>query len=117
VTRAVTFLVVALALGCGATSRSADKPLRSPSMDYPPVPAQTTADGDTLGANRQDLGDALETGPSVETGTKLGEQRYNAPGWVIEDGKPKYKAEKRGDKNTSSGAASETRSEDRQEIR
>ncbi len=113
----MTLFVVALALGCGATPKSADKPLRSPSMDYPAVPYQTTADGDSLGAQRQDLGDALETGPSVETGTKLGEQRYNAPGWVIEDGKPKYDAEKRGDKNTSAGAASETRSEDQREIR
>ena len=86
-------------------------------MDYPAVPAQTTADGDTLGANRQDLGDALESGPSVETGTKLGEQRYNAPGWVIEDGKPKYVPEKRGDKNTSAGAASETEDADHREIK
>jgi hypothetical protein len=113
--RAVTVLAAALAFGC-TTSRSADKPLRSPSMDYPAAPYQTTADGDSLGAHRQDLGDAIESGPSVETGTKLGQQRYNAPGWVIEDRKPKYDAEKRGSRNTSAGAASETR-EDEREIR
>ena len=86
-------------------------------MDYPSVPAHTTADGDTLGANKEDLDDALQTGPMVETGPKLGEQRYNAPGWVIEDGKPKYKAEKRGDKNTSAGAESELTIDGQREIR
>ena len=80
-------------------------------MDYPAVPAQTTADGDTLGANRQDLGDALESGPSIKAGTN-GEVSYQAPGWTVEEGKPKYDPDRRGNKNTSANTPVEVTSEE-----
>lgn len=112
----MTLLAAVFALGCGS-SQSAERPLRSPSRDYPPVPVQTTADGDSLGAHRQDLRDALDTGPSIETGTQPGEQRYLAPGWVIEDGTPKYRPELRGNRNTSFATAPEPEREEEKKER
>lgn len=42
-------------------------PARSPSLDYPPPPAQTS-DGEVVGADRQPPGDKLATGPRAGSG-------------------------------------------------
>jgi hypothetical protein len=58
-----------LLFGCAAQSNSA--PLRSPTLDYAP-PAPTTADGDTVGADRRGPADKLHEGVSSDG---------PAPGW------------------------------------
>jgi hypothetical protein len=51
--------------------------MRSPTYDYPGEPV-TTADGDTLGADRQSISDGLDIGPTVGSeGVKLPE--YGEP--------------------------------------
>jgi hypothetical protein len=54
-----------------ACSNGAGAPVRSPALDYEP-PAPTTADGDTLGADRTGPGDKLHQGVSSAA---------PAPGW------------------------------------
>jgi len=45
-------------------------PFRSPSHDYPP-PAPTTADGETIGANRKPVSDTLaERNPPTNAGKR-----------------------------------------------
>ena len=106
--RMALLCVSALSLACAAGGQqSSQKPLRSPTYDYPPVPATTTASGETLGAHGQNPEDALENGPSIETGPELGQARYKAPGWTIENGKPKYDSERRGNRNTSATVSPE----------
>jgi len=58
----------ALLVGCGPSSAA---PVRSPSLDYAP-PAPTTADGDTVGADRRGPGDKLHEGVTNDG---------PAPGW------------------------------------
>jgi hypothetical protein len=58
----VLVALVPLVVACGGTSQ--DPPSRSPTYDYP-AQAPTTADGDTVGADRQRPSDKLQTGPTV----------------------------------------------------
>jgi len=63
-----------IVLGCSfvaGCSPSSAAPLRSPSLDYAP-PAATTADGDTVGADRRGPGDKLHEGVTSDG---------PAPGW------------------------------------
>ena len=55
--------------GCAQSNTAA--PLRSPSVDYAP-PAPTTADGDTVGADRRGPADKLHEGVTSDG---------PAPGW------------------------------------
>lgn len=68
-----------------ACSSSASGPLRSPALDYTP-PAPTTADGDTVGADRRGPGDQLQQGVTT---------RGPAPGWDGKDGKVRYDPKQR----------------------
>jgi hypothetical protein len=54
-----------LAAGCGG--RSADAPPRSPGLDYPPPPVETS-DGQVVGADRMAPGDKLASGARVGVG-------------------------------------------------
>ncbi len=56
-------------IACSQASTAA--PVRSPSLDYAP-PAPTTADGDTIGADRRGPGDKLHEGATSDG---------LAPGW------------------------------------
>ena len=61
-------------LGCwllAACGQSSTTPVRSPSLDYAP-PTPTTADGDTVGADRRGPGDKLHEGVTSDG---------PAPGW------------------------------------
>lgn len=71
--------MLALAGACSSPPAS-ERPLRSPTRDYPPPPAQTS-DGEVVGADRRRPEDTLETGPTNDG---------LAPGWSVENGKPKY---------------------------
>lgn len=53
-----------LVAACGGSQN--DRPLRSPSLDYPLPPSQTS-DGEVVGADRTPPGDKLEQGPRVGT--------------------------------------------------
>jgi len=57
----------------GCAQSSAPTPLRSPSLDYAP-PAPTTADGDTVGADRRGPSDKLHEGVTSDG---------PAPGWDV----------------------------------
>jgi hypothetical protein len=57
-----------LLIGC---AQSSGAPVRSPSLDYAP-PAPTTADGDTVGADRRGPADKLHEGVTSDG---------PAPGW------------------------------------
>ena len=52
---------------CGGGGSPSGARIRSPSLDYPPPPAQT-ADGDVLGADRVPPGDKLATGARIGPG-------------------------------------------------
>ena len=54
-----------LSVGCGG--RPADAPPRSPSLDYPPPPVETS-DGQVVGADRMAPGDKLASGARVGVG-------------------------------------------------
>ncbi len=62
---------LAVVLLPSACSSGAGAPLRSPALDYSP-PAPTTADGDTVGADRTGPGDKLHEGVTSDG---------PAPGW------------------------------------
>lgn len=63
--RCVTrWLLIPLVLCAACSGQSKEQPARSPSYDYPP-PGPTTADGDTIGADRQSTSDKLESGARV----------------------------------------------------
>ncbi|MEI9936479.1 MAG: hypothetical protein WDO69_04570 [Pseudomonadota bacterium] len=70
-------LGVWLLAGC---AQSSGAPLRSPSLDYSP-PAPTTADGDTVGADRRGPADTLHQGVTTDG---------PAPGWDVSKGGPSY---------------------------
>ncbi|HYQ25674.1 MAG TPA: hypothetical protein VER04_00605 [Polyangiaceae bacterium] len=77
--RLVTGLLgCSLWVGCGQGNAAA--PLRSPSLDYAP-PAPTTADGDTVGADRRAPDDKLHEGVTNEG---------LAPGWHAGKTGPTY---------------------------
>jgi hypothetical protein len=59
---------------------ASERPFRSPTVDYPAPPPQTS-DGEVVGADRQAPSDKLEAGPSDDG---------LAPGWHVEDGTPRY---------------------------
>jgi hypothetical protein len=60
----ISLLALLAVTGCGA--RQSDAPVRSPSLDYPPPPAQTS-DGEVVGVDRVPPGDRLQQGPKVGT--------------------------------------------------
>jgi hypothetical protein len=67
---------------CGS---GAGAPLRSPSLDYAPPPP-STADGDTVGADRHAPGDKLQEGVSTDG---------PAPGWDASKNGLKYNPKRR----------------------
>jgi hypothetical protein len=77
-------MLASAASGC-APKAPADRPMRSPSLDYPTPPAQTS-DGRVLGADGKPPADTLKTGPSNEG---------PAPGWRSGEGTPSYDANDR----------------------
>jgi len=68
-----------LLLGC-ATQPAPERPFRSPTRDYPAPPAQTS-DGEVVGVDRMAPADKLQQGPTTDG---------LAPGWSLDEGKPKY---------------------------
>jgi hypothetical protein len=70
-----------LALACSSTSTN--DAARSPALDYTDPP-RSANDGEPIGANRQDPSDTL-AGSATSA--------HLAPGWIIEDGKPRYDPE------------------------
>lgn len=78
-------LSVAGWLVLSACSAGGGAPLRSPSLDYAPPPP-TSADGDTIGADRRGPGDKLEEGAS---------SRGPAPGWAAGKTGPTYNPKRR----------------------
>lgn len=79
VTLAGLLLCLPSSIACASQS-TAERPLRSPTRDYPAAPPQTS-DGQVVGADGKSPADALDTGPTNEG---------LAPGWKLEDGKPVY---------------------------
>jgi len=73
----------ALLVACGQANAAA--PVRSPSLDYAP-PAPTTADGDTVGADRRSPGDKLNEGVTSDG---------LAPGWDAGKAGPTYDPKRR----------------------
>lgn len=76
---ALLLAAISLLLSCAAQPAS-ERPLRSPTRDYPAPPAQTS-DGEVVGADRMAPADKLEQGPTTDG---------LAPGWSLDEGKPKY---------------------------
>ena len=73
-------LVLTGSVDACAPQPQGQRPLRSPTRDYPAPPPQTS-DGEVVGADRRSPADALVTGPTNEG---------LAPGWKLDDGKPSY---------------------------
>jgi hypothetical protein len=76
-------LVPALLMACAPTGTN--KPLRSPTRDYP-APPPTTSDGHAVGADGKDPADTLEEG-ATPSGP--------APGWEIGEDGVEYDPERR----------------------
>ncbi|MES1177621.1 MAG: hypothetical protein ABUL62_25075 [Myxococcales bacterium] len=77
---------VVLGLVClAACSSGTGAPVRSPSLDYSP-PAPTTADGDTVGADRAGPGDKMHQGVTSDG---------PAPGWSATKKGPSYDPKQR----------------------
>ncbi len=60
----ISLLSLLFVSACGAQQNEA--PPRSPTLDYPPPPAQTS-NGEVVGADRVPPGDKLKQGPTVGT--------------------------------------------------
>ena len=58
-------VLLAVAIGCAGGGK--EQAIRSPSYDYPADGpwGPTTADGDSVGADRMSVGDKLRTGPTI----------------------------------------------------
>lgn len=76
---ALLLAAIPLLVGC-ATQPAPERPFRSPTRDYPAPPVQTS-DGEVVGADRMAPEDKLQQGPT---------QDGLAPGWSLDEGKPKY---------------------------
>jgi hypothetical protein len=63
-----SFMFFAVAMcACGGSGQKAAAPVRSPTLDYPLPEAQTSSNGEVLGADRQAPGDKLREGPRAGT--------------------------------------------------
>ena len=61
----ISLLSLLFVSACGA-QQNEDAPPRSPSLDYPPPPVETS-NGEVVGADRVPPGDKLQQGPKVGT--------------------------------------------------
>ena len=77
--------VLGCSLLCGCAQSNGATPLRSPSLDYSPPPP-TTADGDTVGADRRGPSDKLHEGVTTDG---------PAPGWDVNKKGPEYDPKRR----------------------